>query len=330
MHGYKLGGMKQVVGITNDEKAFFEKDMSSPILLYGAGNSGYWIGYYMNLCGIEYEGYVDRNITKENEYLNKKPCYSTDYLKKYSGRQIRVVATAHSYESILFDLMNFDRLWNLSILCFVPKYSRRLASRDKETYDINKFLGYFRRKVFGHSMPTIISNDCTAGHIYEMMDSFMLSPTINCGMNVDDFIKCCEAPKEYLQCEPKDFFWTRDIDFGYGEYPCGLIKDVVIHFLHYNDVISCKKAWTQLSKYIDWNNMIFIMSDNGRAIPIDVQMRFDHLTSKHLTLHRGNRTMLLVDDFRNHLYMNEYYFSKRDRAIENYFDLVGWLNKVRN
>ena len=52
---YEVHNMKLI----NSFDAFF--DNLGDIFIYGAGNCGYWIGYYMEKCGIDFQGYIDKD-----------------------------------------------------------------------------------------------------------------------------------------------------------------------------------------------------------------------------------------------------------------------------
>lgn len=69
--------------------------------------------------------------------------------------------------------------------------------KDKTVVDINTMLSYFRSQLITSDMPTILSNTCNAGFIYNMIGQknmgilYMPSPTINNIIEPSDFIKIC-------------------------------------------------------------------------------------------------------------------------------------------
>ena len=319
-----------MISITSDVKRFFEKEKGRTVL-YGAGNSGYWTGYYMNRCGLDFSCYLDRDVIHRNVWCNEKPILPPKELKSMRGEKLKIVVTPRLYESVMFDLTNYTSEYGVDVLCFIPKY--RSVINDTERYNINRFLGYFRRRLFTGTIPSIIANDCTAGLIYEMMNMAMLSPTINCGIYPEDFLRLCSRPEYYFAQELKDWHWMRGlINPGTPpEYPEARMGDIRVFFSHYGAEDGCferiSEHWRLLCKRIDYEHLVFLMSDMSRSvIPILTRKEFCRLPERHLLMSRRNHSLYLDDEAGNVLFMAEHYFNRTDTAIENFFDLLGWLN----
>lgn len=313
-----------MITVTNNMKEFMEKN-TGMIILYGAGNSGYWTGYYMNKCNIDFCCYFDKGHQRDKMFMNGKPIFHPSKFVDFQGKPLRIIVTANCYEAILADLLEYDRQYNLSILCLVPKYKSTRTYKAGEVYNINKMLGYFRRKLFIGDYPTIVCSDCTGGRIYEMMDMIPNSPTVNTGIYPDDFIKICRDPQHYLTQSVKDFFWTVSY-FDKEEYPVGKLDDIFIHFHHFESEEMAIKTWESLKEHINWNRLIFVLSDAG-TIPMSVQKEFDALEAEHLTIIREHRSVFINVSASKYLYMHDWYFRDEKTVIENHFDLLGWLNK---
>lgn len=311
-----------MIRITNNVKEFLEKEIGD-IYIYGAGNAGYWIGYYMNQCGYTFEKYIDRDIRHADATYMEHEVVPLDFMINCAGSKIRMIITPKCYEQILSEMLWIDHLKEgMEIVCLVPKYEN-IISRKKE-YHINRMLGFFRRKLLTADMPTIISNTCIAGNIYSLFDYIMISPTINTGLDTEDFIKLCENPKYYLNQEIKEIQWERA--FGNpskGEiWPVGMLGDIKIWFGHVDSVEGLAERWNIMSKRIDYDKMLFIMT--GMNPPVPMLKRFFSLESKRVYISFNSNYGC---DGINGIYCPRHYFEETDSAIENYFDIVGWINE---
>ena len=314
-----------MIRITNNIKEFLENE-SGEIYLYGAGNAGYWTGFYMNRCGYAFEKYIDRDIRRADATYLGHEVVSLEYLKTCTGRKIRMIITPGCYEQILAELLWMDHLeTGLEILCYVPKYENIITHRKE--YHINRMLGFFRRQLLTAPLPTIISNTCIAGNIYSLFDYIMLSPTINTGLDMEDFIKLCENPRYYLEKDIGELHWERD--FGNpsrGEVcPVGMVDDIKIWFGHVDSEEGLTERWNLMSKKVDYQNMLFIMT--GMNPPVPLLKRFFALTSNRFYISFNSNYGC---DGTNGIYCPRNYFEESGSAIENYFDIVGWINEFGN
>lgn len=110
--------------------------------------------------------------------------------------------------------------------------------------------------------------------------------------------------------------------------PIGKIKDVEIIFSHASDADEAVNAWNERRRRINWDNLVYIMEDNNYSRILKatdaVERAFNALPDKHLRI--------LCDRYsadpkrEDALYIKESYFYKHDFVIENWFDLVAWIN----
>lgn len=316
-----------MVSVTNNIKDFIE-NQKEELFIYGAGNSGYWIGYYLNRCGIDFSGYIDSNEKYRGALCQDKPVYQPQKLAEYKGKNLRLIISPRLFEPILSDLLFGERKYGFHALCLVPRFKH--FNLEQEIYDINYFLGYFRRLLYKKDVPTIISNDCIAGEIYHLMNMPFLSPTINMVITPNDFLKLCQNPERYFNIEGKGLFYnilplgTQPEDFKMG-IPAMKIDDITVTFAHPNGKSAeLIERWNMKRREINWNNMIFVFRANHIAVPGDFIHEFSKLKEKHLIMTYGENGVI----YRNidQLFLSEYIFGT-GRAIENDFDLLGWLNQ---
>lgn len=309
-----------MIQTTNDTEKFM-KDGNDAIYIYGAGNCGKWTGRFMQKCGIDFEAFIDKAAQDDCTLLQKK-VINPRRLAILSGKsRIKIiVANAKPWDAVA-DLHYYAD--NCNILCLIPVYKNVDGQR---TVIVNKMLGYFRRQLVTAEIPTIIANSCLASVIYSALGSPMLSPTINLNIEPEDFVKICKNPRSYLSEDIQFDHWT--ISKG-GRFPVGRIKDVEVLFSHAKDADEAVNAWNRRRQRINWDKLVFIMEDDNYSRILkasdEVEAEFNALPGKHLRIlcKRYNVKPERTDA----LYLEENYFYRHDLVMENWFDLVTWINK---
>ena len=317
-----------MIRFTNDTHDFFENH-NEEIVLWGAGNAGYFVGNYMDRCGMNGFCYVDENRIHDGVVCNGKRVYKPNELLKI-GKKYRIVITPYIYQPILDQIAEYDwRVKGLDLLCLLPKF--KSIEYDAERYNINKLLSYFRNKLITAPMPTFISNNCIAGHIYDLTDSLLQSPTINTGFGADAYLKFCENYRHYMDCTPEGIHTFRFADQNNGtvrEEFAAYLDDIEVCFGHNYKAEDIVERWGLLSKRCDKENIVFILSDYHFYLTPDIRKRFARLPKKHYTIYSRCGVIDPSIDAENSIYLNHYIFDWHDRAIENVFDLVGWINSM--
>ena len=134
-----------MIQVTNNVKKFIEKNKGE-IIVYGAGNAGYWTGYYLTQCNIDFSAYIDKAVYTEDAICNGRPICAIDKFADYrGGRDIRIIVTPTAYESALTDIIWQSEICGFNALCLVPRYLN--ITTGEEIYHINKLLSYFRGKL---------------------------------------------------------------------------------------------------------------------------------------------------------------------------------------
>ena len=255
-----------MLSTTNNTKKFFEEG-TEQIIIYGAGNAGYWIGYYMVRCEIDFLLYIDKDVKHQGAKLNGRPVYCPEKLSEYRGQPLRIVISPNVYKSVLWDVMRYAQKFEINVLCLVPEYKHIVSG--KEIYNINKLLAYFRHKLYqGDDVPTIISYECTGGQIYDSMNWILNSPTVNATYTYEDYIKLCQDPQKYFSYDISNVEWK--IFFNNNgtqrEFPCGRLLDIDVWFAHTDTCEGCAERWNIMRRNINWNNMIFLIGYQKKII----------------------------------------------------------------
>ncbi len=315
-----------MIKTTNNVKSFIENEQGD-IVVYGAGNSGLWVGSFLKKCDIDFLCYVDKNVSDAALFMNDKPVHSLSWLISYSN-PCRIIVTPNCYKEVLTDIIKIDSRFEKQYICLIPEYNS--ITEKEEKYNINVMLAYFRRRLLKIELPVFISNNCVAGHIYELTNHLQISPTLNTGISPEDFIKLCFDIRYYLNKPLENIHMERIVykDTNRIEnYPAANVGDIKICFVHNYNLYNVEKRWRMLTDRLDYNNICFILSDNIDNIQIDLRRKFAELKNPHYFFR--NRCAFIPDgNTDNCIFLPDYIFRWTDRVIENEFDLVDWINHI--
>lgn len=305
----------------NDTERFM-KEGNEAIYIYGAGNCGKWTGRYMQKCGIDFEAYIDKAADRNCSLYGKRVIHPRSLTLQAGKSNVKVIAANAKPWDTISDLHYYADSCN--ILCLIPVYGN---VEGPQTVNVNKMLGYFRRQMITTDIPTIIANSCAAAVIYSSLGLPRLSPTINLNIEPEDFIKICKNPRKYLSEDIKFDHWT--ISGGGGVVPVGKIKDVEIIFSHASDADEAVNTWNRRRQRINWDRLIYIMEDDNYSRILKatdkVEKEFNALPEKHLRIICKRYSIDL--ERANALYIQDNYFYRHDFVMENWFDLVEWINR---
>lgn len=115
---------------------------------------------------------------------------------------------------------------------------------------------------------SIITPNCTGGFIYRDLCLPYLSPTVNLTIRMNDFVRLAENFKWYMEKE------IVELKEDYG-YPAGMLGDIRINFVHYENFEKAIRKWNERKKRIKWDNLFFIGIERGCAY--ETLQRFDRL-----------------------------------------------------
>ena len=177
--------------------------------------------------------------------------------------------------------------------------------------------------------PTILTNECAAGRIYEQLGMAYISPMINTNLTYDHFIKLCQEPRRYLVPITTDLYlghWYRSPEATeHGYVPTAKIDDIEIVFAHDDNLEIPKARWNFLVQHLNFDRLVYVLVNSNGAIPYRVMRSFANLY--------GEKLMFYYKEMFNFPVASNIPFANRERlvvsadAVENYFDLVGWMNR---
>jgi uncharacterized protein (DUF1919 family) len=164
-----------------------------------------------------------------------------------------------------------------------------------------KYLLYRRSRYFNKieslikSKPSIISNNCFAGRIYQDLDLEYNSPTAGLYIFYPDYIKFLSNLEENLNSE---IVFVKESKYDLGneriakakhKYPVGILnKDIEIHFLHYENEAEAYEKWARRSKRVDLNNLVVFGAEMDLCSVDDVKA-FSNLDFNHKYFFSANK-----------------------------------------
>ena len=165
------------------------------------------------------------------------------------------------------------------------------------------------RKKLINLNPTIISSDCNGSIILHDLGLKFRTPTINLFFSAKDFVKFVSNLDEYLSHD----YELIELKTDYG-YPVGLLKDIKIHFVHYNSFKEAAFKWNSRKKRINWDNIFLMMTDRNECDYEDIK-KFDSLPYNKVIF-----TKQQYSDIKASVYI---------KGFEN-FDSVGDLSRKKH
>lgn len=164
------------------------------------------------------------------------------------------------------------------------KALRSVLSDMKRSYLHSRRSKYFNKiREIVDGSPSIISNNCFAGRIYQDLEIPYTSPTAGLYMFFPDYIEFLSDLKNNLK-EKITFVEKSKYEIGNQrlanhkyKYPIGLLNGKIeINFLHYHSIAEAEDKWYRRSERVDFNNLIVFGSEMDLCTKKDIEA-FDKL-----------------------------------------------------
>lgn len=199
-----------------------------------------------------------------------------------------------------------------------------------------KIYSYFLRKNLKNKNFTIISNNCFGGSVYEDLHVQYQTPTIGLFFYAPCYIKFVKDFKKYintpLKFKEKSFYDKANDKRERMYYPIGVLDDIEIQFLHYENEKEAFEKWNRRIKRINPANIFFVFSDRDLCTKEHL-LEFDNLpyenkiifTSKH---HPELKSAVWLKTYKNDKMVGDLY--KYRWSYRVYFNVVRWLNNSKS
>lgn len=154
-------------------------------------------------------------------------------------------------------------------------------------------LSKYRRRVGLHCTNfTIISNNCSAGYVYQYFGIPYKTPTEGLGFSVDDYLRIVRNPKHYFS-EKLNFVNPETTDrYKNGEhftYPVAKIDDITVYFRHYPTKEVAEQKWIRRCSRMNFDKLFFLLTESET-------MREEHFKEfSDFIAHSSNQGILLTN-----------------------------------
>ena len=199
---------------------------------------------------------------------------------------------------------------------------------------INRIGARKRKEKLMIKKPTIISNNCYAGIIYEYLGIPFYSPTIGLYFFAKDYIKFIKNLKHYINSKlifikPNESkYYDELVKKSHDNSIVGKIDDVEIIFLHYKTEKEALEKWNKRCKRINWDCILYKFCDQNLCTEEDIKA-FDNL-------HLKNKFCFTAKEYKNYKsciwikkdvgkseVQKDYYVSHK------YFNIINFINCSR-
>lgn len=182
-----------------------------------------------------------------------------------------------------------------------------------------------RKELMNHDF-SIISNNCWGGQVYKNLGKPYNTPFVGLFLHAPCYMKLLENLKYYLTT-PLLFTKTSKYLETFN-YPVGLLHDIEIHFLHYDDEAEAADKWSRRLGRFNWNNMFVKFSDRDLAT-VEHAKQFDQLPYPQKVFFSSRpiphiKSLVWFTEFENSPSVDH-----EMKVYKKYFDAVQWLNRTQ-
>lgn len=306
-----------MINITENQNNFFKR-CKSPILIYGCTRVGYHCARFLEQAGYHVDFFVDKNKeAREKWYFGYEIIELEDIKLKMWEKECYLIITVEEFDSVLLQL--YKMAIDIMVNVLVPK-----KFGDGNNCN-NLLLSPLRKKLLQRSDITIISNNCSDMLIYDALGIQPRSPFLGSGISQEDFLKLAQNLQAYLK---------EDLQFGgyvyrglsldpLAIYPVGILGDITIYFRHCSDWNIAENLWKNQLKKVNMDTVYWIFSDFQEVLRYPIVKKFSLLNI--------NKCIFLTKSMYNlpgivYLAPGNGNFLDKKTVIEEWFDLIGWIN----
>lgn len=227
------------------------------IMVWGIGN---WFDKHISnfirmeekLGNLEVIGYVSKGLPMYSHYEDKPIIKPQDIIN-------------YDYDYIIVASTFFKEILNEATQCLnIPSY--KLINGKVFEYSCFDWSRYIEIK---NKKPSILSESCYGGYLYNKLGLQFNSPLINTRIDQFDYLKLIENFESYIKKTltlvkdiPKNINELNidtDIGSGVGGYPIFLLGDIFVHAVHAKSSSDYLNDWNRRIGRLNTENMIVMM-----------------------------------------------------------------------
>jgi len=177
---------------------------------------------------------------------------------------------------------------------------------------------------------TIFSNDCWGAEVYHYYDLAYNTPFVGLYLMAPCYMKFLKDPESYLSMEFKFSKHSRyeqverSRKIREKDFPTGILGDIEIQFLHYDDENEATEKWNRRKQRVNLDNL-FVKFDAGKDGATDeIAIEFDNLAYKNKICLSDRK----IDNVQSLVYCPDW---EKDGAVMfkksmKYFSISKWMS----
>jgi uncharacterized protein (DUF1919 family) len=174
---------------------------------------------------------------------------------------------------------------------------------------------------------SLISSNCNGACILHDLGERFNTPFVNLWIKPHDFLKMLIKLEYYMSCE---LVITTENGIN---YPIGMLDDIKIYFLHYNNFQEAKEKWELRKQRIDYEHLFILFTDRDGCTEKDL-MDFDNLPYKNKVVfcnkpHPNIKSAVYIHGFEREKCVGQCMNYRSRLSYKKYyddFDYVKWFN----
>lgn len=117
---------------------------------------------------------------------------------------------------------------------------------------------------------SLFSSNCNGSCICHDLGLQFRSPFVNLCLSAEDYMKFLRQPRTYLEAP---LVFCADAEKA---YPVAKLRDITLHFVHYETQEEAVSAWERRKARINWDNLFVLMTDRDGCTE-EILREFDAL-----------------------------------------------------
>lgn len=190
-----------------------------------------------------------------------------------------------------------------------------------------KFINKYNRLRLSNNTFTLLSNNCNGCLICKDMNIRYNSPFVNLYLTPTDFIKYIKNIDHYNNLK------LTFINVETKDYPVGVLGDIELNFVHYQNEQEAKEKWNERKTRINLDNLFILMTERD-GCTMDDLIEFDNLSYKNKVVftklpYKNIKSSYYIKGFEKDKEVGLLFKFKNRYTGKKYyddFDYVSWFN----
>lgn len=209
----------------------------------------------------------------------------------------------------------------------------KIKKKVKDTY--YKYINIIQKNKFNKTDFSIISNNCFGGIIYRNNHIPYQSPTCGLFFMAGDYIKFIYNMDKYLNKEIKEIDIKASKNYDYlieikYDGIVGVIDDIEIYFLHYDNINEVNEKWKRRCKRINYKRLIYKFNDQNLCTYEDLKA-FHNFKADNKICFTSKKYIEFPEFITLEQYSTKDYVvnDTREKDYKKYFNIYNYINNIK-